>query len=76
MDDDVQDDPFPDLCRRHPGQTSAPPDKAMLPRVAGPPRTSAHNRIDRVGPEALADQIFVELTECDHMLGDGRLIYT
>ncbi len=71
--DDVQDDPFPDLGRGHPRQASAPSDEAMLRRVAGPSTTSANNWVNRVGSEARADQIFVELTECDHMLGDGRL---
>src|SRR6266702_3344266 len=46
---------------------------SILSRVAGPPSTSTNNRVDRVGPEPCADQIFGELTECDHMLGDGRL---
>src|SRR5712691_2082847 len=45
----------------------------MLRRVAGLPSTSASNRIDRIGPESCADQILIELAECDHMLGDGRL---
>jgi len=45
----------------------------MLRRVTGQSTTSTNNRVDRVRPEPCADQIFVELTECDHMLGDGRL---
>src|SRR5437867_3028509 len=45
----------------------------MLRRVAGLPSISATNRIDGIGPESCADQILVELTESDHMLGDGRL---
>src|SRR5258708_283039 len=43
----------------------------MLRRVTGQSTTSTNNRVDRVRPEPCADQIFVELTECDHMLG-GR----
>lgn len=45
----------------------------MPRRVAGLPSTSTNNWIDRVAPEARADQIFVELTERDNMLGDRRL---
>ena len=45
----------------------------MLRRVTGQSTTSTNNWVDRVGPVPCADQIFVELTECDHMLGDGRL---
>src|ERR1700681_1973950 len=76
LGDDVQDDPFPDLRRSDPGQASAPSDEAMLRRVAGQSTTSTNNWVDRFRPEPCADQIFVELTECDHMLGDSRLSYT
>jgi len=71
--DDVQNDPFPDLGRGHPRQASAPPDEAVLTRVSGPSSTSTNDRVDRVAPESCADQILIELAECDHMLGDGRL---
>ena len=63
MGDDVQNDLFPDLGRGHPGQASAPPNEAMLRRIAGPATTSPNNWVDRVGPEACADQILIELTE-------------
>src|SRR5438045_1731065 len=48
----------------------------MLRRLTGPPTTSTEDRVDRVGPEMCANQLVVELTEGDHMLGDGRLSHT